>query len=134
MTFTVQNNKLYHDGVKIYEAPAEIDDTLVSQFNPQAVMIIYDGFRLLPEDYHDITNRFLKDKELQKLINQNVLCLDQTGNILWRIEPSIHLPIDHIRFTKNGPNFDDLWVYRRDAREFKIDPQNGKILDWRMGL
>jgi len=134
MTFTVQNNKLYRDGVEIYEAPAEIDDTLISKFNTEAIMIIYDGFRLLPADYHDITNPVLKDKELQKLINQNVLCLDQTGNILWRIESSGNRPVDHVRFIKKRPDLEGLWVYRRDAEEYKIDPENGKILDWQMGL
>jgi len=133
MTFTVQNNKLCHDGVEIYEAPGEIDDTLVSQFNPQAVMIIYDAYDFVPNK--EIPAVYRKaEPELQKLINQNVLCIDKTGHILWRIEPSGNRPVDHVRFIKNRPDLEGLWVYRRDAEEFKIDPQNGKILDWQMGL
>jgi len=134
MQYEVNKNKLIVDGKVVYEAPAEIDDTLVSKFNPEAIMIIYDGFRLRPEGYHSVTNPIFIEPSLQEAINQNVLCIDKKGNVIWRIESTFDYPEDHVRFTKNPPNYDDVWVYRRDAKEFKIDPANGKILDRRLGL
>ena len=119
------------NGAVVYEAPAEIDDTLTHPFNSEAVVIIYDGFRLLPDDYHDITNPRLKDPELQKIINQNVLCIDSEGNMVWRIDSTDDRPIDFTHLFEEDGN---LWVYRRDAEEYKIDPSNGKILEFRMGI
>lgn len=133
MTYTFKKNKLYYESAEIYEAPTYITEI----FNDTAsdhIFLMYRGRNLLPDDYHDITNPLLKDKELQILINQNVLCLDKEGNILWRIESTLDYPEDHVRFIKNRPGLEGLWVYRRDAREFRIDPHNGKILDWKMGL
>ena len=131
MDYIVDGNKLIIDGRVVYEAPSDIDDTMISKFNSQVIMILYDGFRLLPSDYHDIMNPILKDKELQKIINQNVLCFDRHGNIMWRIESTFDYPIDHTYLYQEGGS---LWAYRRDAWEFRFDPENGKILEQRRGL
>lgn len=133
MSYTAKKNKLYYNGSEIYEAPTDIIEIFNDTDNDRA-FIIYRGRNLLPDDYHDIMNPMLKDKELQKLINQNVLCIDKAGNIFWRIESTLDYPEAHERFINNHPGVRQLWVYRGDAREFMVDPQNGKILAWRMGL
>ncbi len=130
MHYTTDFNKLIVNGVAVYEAPAEIDDTLINPVVSESIMIMYDGFRLLPDDYHDITNPKLKDPKLQEAINQNVLCIDKEGNIIWRIESTFDYPIDHTHFFTEG----GVWVYRRDARDFMIDPANGKVLAHRLGI
>ena len=130
MDYKTDYNKLIIDDEVIYEAPAKIDEIILNPINAEAVLVMYDGFRLLPDDYHDITNPKIKDPKLQEAINQNVLCIDKNGNIIWRIESTFDYPIDHTHFFSEG----GLWVYRRDAREFMIDPANGKILAQRLGL
>lgn len=133
MLYTFKDKILYYNGTKIYEAQTDIT-SLFNDINNDRAFIIYRGRNLLPEDYHDIMNPKIKDPKLQEAINQNVLCIDKEGNIVWRIEATLDYPEDHVRFTKKPPNNEDVWVYRRDAWEFKIDPQNGKILDRRLGL
>ena len=133
MSYTFEGKILHYNGAKIYEAPTDIT-SLFNDTNSNQVFIIYRGRNLLPNDYHDIMNPKIKDPKLQEAINQNVLCIDKEGNIVWRIESTLDYPEDHVRFTKNPPNNEDVWVYRRDAWEFQIDPKNGKILQERRGL
>ena len=130
MSYKFDKNKLYYNDKEIYEAPTDI----TSIFNDNAhdrVFIIYRGRNLLPDDYHDITNPRLKDPELQKTINQNVLCIDSEGNTLWQIDSTDDRPIDFTHLFEEDGN---LWAYRRDAEEYRIDPSNGKILEFRMGI
>lgn len=133
MTYIAKNNKLYYNGSEIYEAPTDITEIFNDIVNDRA-FIIYRGRNLLPDDYHDITNPKINDPKLQEAINQNVLCIDKKGNVIWRIESTLDYPEDHVRFVDNRHGVKQLWVYRRDAREFMVDPENGKILAQRMGL
>lgn len=131
MNYKVDGNKLIIEGKLVYEALGRIDDTLVNTFNSESIIILYDAYHLVPDKDKPAIYRKVDDPELQKTINQNVLCIDREGKILWRIEPTGDRPVDHAHFfEENG----ESWVYRRDAEEYKIDPTNGKILEFRMGI
>ena len=131
MNYQVDGNKLMINGKLVYEAAGEIEETVVNKFNAESIIIIYDPYYLVPDKDIPAIYRKVDDPELQKTINQNVLCIDKEGNILWRIEPTGDRPVDHAHLFEEGG---DLWVYRRDAEEYKIDPTNGKILEFRMGI
>jgi hypothetical protein len=134
MEYKVDKNKLLIDEKVVFTAPGEILDTLVNTFNNETILLIYNAYEYVPDKDKPDVYRRAESPEQQELINQNVVCLDKSGAIKWRIEPTGNLPEYHVRFTKNPPNETDIWTYRADAWEFKIDPQNGKILDKRLGL
>ena len=131
MEYKKEFNKLTVEGKIIYEAPGEIDDLLVNPVNSEEILLIYDAYEYVPDKDKPRVYRQANSPEQQELINQNVLCLDKSGKIIWRVEPTDDKPIDHIYFfEENG----GIWLYRRDAWEYKIDPKNGKVLDFRQGI
>ncbi len=134
MEYKVDKNKLLIDDKVVFTAPGEILDTLVNTFNNETILLIYNAYQYVPDKDKPHVYRRAENPEQQELINQNVLCVNESGDIVWRIEPTDELPEFHYRFIKNREGLDGLWVYRADAWEFKIDPQNGKILDKRLGL
>lgn len=134
MAYTFKEDKLYYNKSIIFQAPTTITE-LFSDIVNNRVFLIYRGRNLMPHDYNSITNPKIKDPQLQEAINQNVLCINKNGDIVWRIESTLDYPEDHVRFIKADSNSEGVvWVYRRDAREFMIDPSNGKVLSQRLGM
>lgn len=131
MTYTFADNYLYSDGKIIYQAPSEIEGCLANSFNDSAV-IVYDGRALLEDPgLHLLAQPKVSDELLHEKINQNVLCIDRDGNILWRVEKTSDYPYPFSQvFQKNG----ELWAYRDDREEYCIDPATGKILKYQPGL
>ena len=130
--YSIKGENLCFQDAVIYQAPNVIIDIL-DDLSGNTV-IIYDGFHMLPSNYNVFDTPPLDNKELQATINQNVICINQNGEILWRIEETANWPEDHVRFIGSKKKIGELWTYRRDAWEFQIDPSNGKVLQKRRGL
>jgi len=130
MTFTYEKDTLLYDGKVVYKTIDQITDCITDEFNSYA-LIIYKAFGLIPHTDLPVNLRpTITDSELQKKINQNMLCVDKNGQVIWRVAPTSNRSYDHVFFMSDT---DGLWSHRRDGEEFKIDKKTGKILAQRLG-
>lgn len=113
--YNIDDNTVYYNDNPIFEAPCDIwewetykDDLIIN-------------YRIPLEEEH----KFSDDE-----IYRNVVCIDQTGTIIWRVQG---LRKGTLPFTPSfwGIHFDQngvLWAYD-GGWENLIDPETGKILD-----
>lgn len=128
MNYTIKEDRLFFDGKEIFVAPSRICKSLSNEFN-ESVIIVYDARKFMPDgEYPMGLPPKVEDGKIQELINQNILCIDRSGNLLWRIEPTFDYPVE---FTSIVNRKGDLWAYRFDGYEFKIDQRNGKVVEHR---
>lgn len=125
MLYNIDNKNVFFNGKKIFEAPMDIYTILSNSFNDSAV-IVYDAEPLLPDGPYPISlPPKLDDPELQRAINQNILCIDQTGNILWRVEESSQYPVF---FNDIFERAGGIWAHRVDSYDVHIDRQTGRVI------
>lgn len=131
MTYKIDDKYVFYGEKKIFEAPAHICSYLVNNFNDSA-MIAYTAVDFIPDDgTHSLAfPPKVENAELQKLINQNVLCIDNEGNLLWQIEPTSEYPDWFFQIVNRRG---EIWA-RRDRWQAQIDPLNGKILKTALDL
>lgn len=126
MTYTFEKKDVLYNGKKIYELPSEVSTYLTNEFN-DSVIVVYRGIDFKPkvEGYAIGLEPKVEDPALQKLISQNVLCINAAGNLLWQIEPTTEYP--HWFFSlvkKNG----EVWARRIDQWRGQLDVRTGKVI------
>ena len=126
MTYEFEKNILKYNGEEIYKAPSEIIDCLTNKFN-NTVIIVYHFSPLVPKTEGSfVFPPKLEDESLQRDINQNILCMDEQGNEVWRIEKTLDYPVGFIWIKdRNG----EIWAHRADKHEYKLDWKTGKVLE-----
>lgn len=131
MIYTHEKQKIFYENKHIYTAPSKVDGSVTTKFN--TYVFLYRAFDFVPYKNLPVNLRpNIKDPDIQRKVNQNILCIDREGNELWRVDPTDKRGFDHVDFMMSTDNT-SVWSHRRDGEEFKIDIKTGKILEMRLG-
>ena len=123
-TFAKDSNELFYDERKIYSAPGPLYKILTDIINDCAILIYWPQ-EFYPKDKEGFTiNASIQDKKLKEVLNQNVLLIDKTGNIKWRIGTDTDYPASYISVQHKDNKF---IAFRGDDLEFDLDIHTGEI-------